>query len=293
MYAHHAAPEGRAGGRRGFASSLSVWLHRRHPARGIANDRADRDAPQLRSLIEAGVHGILATPTWAARYPEVDEVRTLLDLDLPLVLVERRGRPGGSIEALDRVCTDHAHGAHLAVQHLVARGSTRIAFVTRATPTTPQLRRGFSDALSALKLERDEDSIIETRSSDTEPADFEHIVDQLLALRERDRGALGVLVHNDMDAVFLEQILLSRGVAVPHEVALVAYDDETAALADVPLTAVAPPKYEVGYIAAQMLIRRVAERGTQALGTLSSPTTHTTLLPRLRARASSAFATDY
>lgn len=256
---------------------------------GIANDRVERDVPQLRSLTEAGVHGVLATPTWRTGFAEGDEARTVLDLDVPVVLVERRGHPGDAVDALDRVCTDHAYGAHLAVRHLVALGRTRVVFVTRATPTATQLRRGFHEALAALGLEGGPRCVIETLSSDTDPDDFERVADALLALRAAGAsgGGLGVLVHNDMDAVILEQILLGRGVSVPRDVALVAYDDETAALADVPLTAVAPPKYEVGYAAAHMLMRRIAERGARARGVYSSPTTHTELLPRLLARASS------
>ncbi len=38
---------------------------------------------------------------------------------------------------------------------------------------------------------------------------------------------------------------------------MVAYDDVVAALGSIPLTAVAPPKTEVGRVAAELLIRRL------------------------------------
>lgn len=51
------------------------------------------------------------------------------------------------------------------------------------------------------------------------------------------------------------------GLTVPDDLALVAYDDEIADLADIPLTAVAPPKHLLGRTAAETLLRRLGEPG--------------------------------
>jgi DNA-binding LacI/PurR family transcriptional regulator len=68
-------------------------------------------------------------------------------------------------------------------------------------------------------------------------------------------------------------------VRVPDDLALVTYDDEVAALAETPLTAVAPPKREVGRGAAELLVERLGMAGDE-------PRRHVELLPRLRVRAS-------
>ncbi|POX52140.1 hypothetical protein C3489_18290 [Streptomyces sp. Ru71] len=87
------------------------------------------------------------------------------------------------------------------------------------------------------------------------------------------------LVHNDHDAIVLLQRLRARGVRVPDDCALVAYDDEVAALADVPLSAVAPPKRAVGVAAVDLIARRLAEPGRARH--------RVTILPELRVRGSS------
>ena len=89
-----------------------------------------------------------------------------------------------------------------------------------------------------------------------------------------------VLVHNDHDAIVLLQRLRSRGLTVPGDLAIVAYDDEVAALADIPLTAVAPPKHAVGAAAVDLLDRRVTDP--------DRPKHRLAILPELHIRDSSS-----
>ncbi len=92
-------------------------------------------------------------------------------------------------------------------------------------------------------------------------------------------GTRAVLVHNDQDAIRLPPLLRARGLRVPEDVALIAYDDVFAALAAPPLTAVAPPKRAVGAAAFDLLLRRLT-------GSTDLPVHRTALLPVLRVRTS-------
>jgi DNA-binding LacI/PurR family transcriptional regulator len=87
------------------------------------------------------------------------------------------------------------------------------------------------------------------------------------------------LIHNDHDAIVVLQRLRARGIDVPGDVAIVAYDDEVASLADIPLTAIAPPKHAVGAAAVELLARRLADPG-RARHRLA-------ILPELHVRSSS------
>lgn len=86
------------------------------------------------------------------------------------------------------------------------------------------------------------------------------------------------MVNSDGDAVNLLQRLLSHGILVPEDFAIVSYDDEFAALADVPLSAVSPPKRALGEHAAALLLRRIADP--------DGPREHLDLLPTLHVRDS-------
>ena len=70
---------------------------------------------------------------------------------------------------------------------------------------------------------------------------------------------------------------------MPEDLALIAYEDEVAGLADVPLSAIAPPKRSVGELAAKLLLQRLAERRS---GLSPAPRQHLELLPELRIRSS-------
>lgn len=153
------------------------------------------------------------------------------------------------------------------------------------------MRAGYRYALDALGL-KPPLPVIGSVSAEADPAGFERAVQALRAAVLAGQ-ATAALVHNDVDAIRIVQRLAELGVRVPENLALVAYDDEVAALADIPLTAVAPPKHEVGRYAAELLIERL--RGAPAGGsggTEETPRRHVDLLPRLRVRASCGAPSD-
>jgi DNA-binding LacI/PurR family transcriptional regulator len=66
---------------------------------------------------------------------------------------------------------------------------------------------------------------------------------------------------------------------VPGDCSVVAYDDVVAALGSTPLTAIAPPKAEVGRLAAGLLLERLR-------GPVQTPPRRITVLPELKVRGS-------
>lgn len=68
---------------------------------------------------------------------------------------------------------------------------------------------------------------------------------------------------------------------MPEDFAIVAYDDEVASLASMPLIAVAPPKESVGRRAIEICLARIGDRG-------EGPMQLVKLTPSLRVRDSSS-----
>ncbi|MEU5435256.1 substrate-binding domain-containing protein [Streptomyces sp. NPDC020719] len=247
------------------------------------SDYRPQDDPALAAgLVAAGAEGLLVAPGWKEPHDPVEHGRWIAELPVPTVLLERRGVPGGALDDLDRVCSDHAHGVLLAVRHLTGLGHRAPLLVARAdSPTAVAVRAGYRQALDALGLQAPR-PVIGSVPAETDPAGFEATVRALLDAMG-DGEATAALVHNDVDAIRIVQRLAELGVRVPQDLALVAYDDEVAALADIPLTAVAPPKHEVGRYAAQLLIERLRGASTEPS---AGPRRHVDLLPRLRVRSS-------
>lgn len=207
----------------------------------------------IQFLLDSGVDGLLVVPTLLGVKDPQARVNSLMSLSAPVVLVERHVLDAGPGDRSEYVCTDHAGGAHDAVRHLHRLGHTRIALVARsANPTIAAVTAGFEQAVKDLGLDPVEHLMAPKKDwTDQQAAAF---VDSLL-----ERGMTAAVVFGDREATLLGRAIGRRGLTIPDDVALVSYDDETADLADVPLTAVAPPKFRVGRMAAEVLLRRLVE----------------------------------
>ncbi|MFC8917046.1 substrate-binding domain-containing protein [Streptomyces sp. NPDC057116] len=255
----------------------------------ISDYRPDDDRARTEGLLAAGAEGLLVAPGWRAPGDQAEHGDWIAGLPVPAVLLERRATPGSALEALDRVSSDHRHGVVLAVRHLVGLGHRAPLLVARAdSPTALAVRSGYAEALRALGLE-EPGPVIDSVPAELDPDGFEAAVRALHSAVASGR-ATAALVHNDVDAIQMVQRLAELGVRVPGDLALIAYDDEVAALADTPLTAVAPPKRQVGRLATELLVERLARAaaagGDGDDGREDEPRRHVTLLPRLRVRAS-------
>ncbi|MGR3867854.1 substrate-binding domain-containing protein [Streptomyces graminifolii] len=244
---------------------------------GVSGHVETEDAVQAGHLLAGGAEGLLVAPSWSTGVPVGGQEQWLLDRGVPTVLVERAAPPGNPAAALDRVRTDRAHGAAVAVGHFAALGHRRITAVLQEGPHADRILAGYESAVRSLGLD-DARGAPSVREHGDHESSVDHLVDAV-----RERGVTAALVHGDEDAIVLVPRLQARGIRVPDDLALIAYDDEVAGLADVPLTAVAPPKRSVGEWAAKLLLRRLAERGS---GHGPAPRQHIELLPELRIRSS-------
>jgi DNA-binding LacI/PurR family transcriptional regulator len=244
---------------------------------GVSGYVDTEDSVQAEHLIAGGAQGLLVAPSWFAGVPRDAQEKWLMECGVPTVLVERSAPPGNPAADLDRVRTDRAHGAALAVGHLAALGHRRITAVLQEGPHAVQISAGFQAAVRARGIEVDEGA-----PSVREHGDYDACVDYLVRAVRR-HGVTAALVHSDEDAIVLVPRLQAHGIGVPGDLALIAYEDQVAGLADIPLTAIAPPTRAVGALAANLLLRRLTER---TAGERPDPRQHIDLLPELRVRSS-------
>lgn len=251
---------------------------------GISNYDLGEERAQIRQMHARGVHALLLTPAWPTGTCPAFETDRAARLGVPTVLVERRGILGSPVGELDRVCSAHAEGGYLAVRHLMESGRRNVALIARGSPTAAQLELGFHAALEHGGVPPSA-RLVRTTRPQPEPAEIEAT---LAAVVQRAcRGQVdAALVHTDQDAVQFVQLLRRHGLRVPDDFAVVAYDDELAAVADPPLTAIAPPRFAVGQAAARLALGRIAERYRTIPGTATAPRRHLDLLPELRVRES-------
>ncbi|WP_128376372.1 LacI family DNA-binding transcriptional regulator [Streptomyces cavernae] len=251
----------------------------------IAADEGGAEREAVRQALDGGARGLLLSPHWRTREEADADHSWLAALDVPTVLVERRPARTSAIYPLDCVRSDHAYGVHLALGHLVDLGHRRIVLAARDdSPTARVIRAEFAEQAAARGLADGCRAILSSRTAGPDPrAADPRALDLAEAVRES--GATAVLIHSDMDALVLVQRLQAAGIDVPGRASVIAYNDVVADMGPVPLTAVAPPKAELGRTGVDLLLRRLdMARG----GLRPGASRHLELLPSLVVRESTA-----
>ncbi|TXK04054.1 DeoR family transcriptional regulator [Microbacterium mitrae] len=225
---------------------------------GASNYSAEEELRQAQRLLDSGVDALMVTPH--ASLTESSALRELLDAaTVPIVLVERSvdEKFAGSLEW---VRSDHALGAEMAVDHLIEQGHRRIALAARPAATVPSLHVGFERAMAALGTEghvlrRD---LSPPRIGDSVTIEeLDQLLDDCVA-----QEVTAAIILGDADSMAFTERVLERGLRIPDDFAVIAYDDEISSLAAVPLTAVAPPKRDLGQAALQLCFDRVRKQGS-------------------------------
>ncbi|SFE41977.1 DNA-binding transcriptional regulator, LacI/PurR family [Actinopolyspora alba] len=214
------------------------------------------DRRQVAKLLEHGVQVMLAAPTTTG-HEGTELLRWLGSLRVPVVLLERLPPPELPTLALDAVTSAHNVGAGLAMRHLITLGHRKLGILTsRSSPTSRMLRRGWKEAIDSLGVPETDDLEVEVPTYGS--AGWGDAYDEVLRRCSRE-GITGLLVHSDREAVGVVERARDLGIDVPGELAVLAYDDEIAAAADPPLTAIRPPKHRVGALAAELALTRTVE----------------------------------
>jgi DNA-binding LacI/PurR family transcriptional regulator len=162
----------------------------------------------------------------------------------------------------DFVGVDNRQGAQRAVQHLIDLGHRRIAtIIGKMSVTTAQERlRGYLDALQAAAIPVDETLIA---GGDYEQEAAYHAT---LRLLDQPQPPTALFVTNEPMTVGALDALQERGIRIPHDIAMVGFDDVPwMKYTNPPITTVAQPTYTVGREAVRLLMRRVNEPDSPCL----------------------------
>ena len=180
-------------------------------------------------------------------------VLTLHEDGFPIVL-------HGQLNSTDIPCVDvdNVEGARSAVRHLMMLGHRRIGIVTNAPlvyTASRQRLEGYRRALAEDGISYDQ-ALVQEGNFDEESG-YAAITD-LLAV---DGAPTAVFIASDVVAMGALRALQQKGVSVPHDLAVVGFDDITAARFITPaLTTVHVPTFGLGWSVAELLIRIVEQR---------------------------------
>lgn len=248
---------------------------------GNGNREAGRERSFVEELVGYGVRGIIATSE--LRDPEV--VRDYAKLGVAFVLFDL-SKSEAMLDCVDLVSIDNEMATAIAVDHLVALGHRRIAFVTTAPVSANRFarQRGYEAASrrhglgkpnivdhdGGRKVERDGESRLAHYG--------QRAAGQILRLKPRPTG---VVALNDIMAIGLMAGLHHVGVDVPKDISVVGIDDTQLSRLVVPSLTTLRPDY------AGMADQAVGYLHTRLVD-LDQPCRETIFAPKLIARESTA-----
>ncbi|MEJ7699661.1 MAG: LacI family DNA-binding transcriptional regulator, partial [Pyrinomonadaceae bacterium] len=221
-------------------------------------------------LLERQVEGIIAVDT---------PIR--FETDLPVVSVSGHDQ----ITGVTNIVLNHRHAAELGMGHLFTLGHRRIAFIKGQNFSSDTEIRWETIAQATQKrgIKLDIDLIAQLEGDIPSP-EIGYIAAQKIIAAKKPFTAL--FAFNDISAIGAIRALQEIGLRVPEDVSVLGFDDVYAAAFYNPaLTTIRQPLFEMGSLAAQTLLERVAKK--QAKGKGQIPET-LTVEPKLIVRQSTA-----
>ncbi|MFD9889983.1 LacI family DNA-binding transcriptional regulator [Amycolatopsis sp. NPDC059027] len=207
-----------------------------------ADENADKERRYIDVALQERVAGVVLSPTGLAT--NVDRLRRQ---GTPVVAVDR---PLAGIVG-DQVLVDTRHAASEATGHLLGNGYRRVGCLTG-----PAGVRTADDRLAGYV------DVVGGPSAMFRRSEYRAEGARLAALELLDEPAPpdALLVANSTMTIGVLEALAGRGLRPGRDVGIVSFDDAPwTTLIDPPLTVVAQPAYDVGRVAADLLLARIGD----------------------------------
>lgn len=225
--------------------------------------RAKREVEQaaLQALLS---HPHLVGVIYAAVFTRQTSVPAEL-AQVPTVLLNCYEDPGlaaGARAGRSSVVPAEVAGGHAATERLIEAGHRRIAFINGEPwmDAAQDRLKGYRRALASHDIAYDAGLV---RSGDWHVASGYEATLSLMAAARQAHPPTAIFCANDLMAVGCLEALQKLGLRVPEDVSVIGYDDqEIARHTHPPLTTLELPNYEMGRLAAELLL---AERDATSL----------------------------
>ena len=201
---------------------------------------------QINRLLDRRVDGLIMWPTFSVAYyhhfPEFVERR------VPVAVIDHYSTVADSVE------TDEEQATAVVAKHLLDLGHRRIACLSsRETPTQTwavKRRTCFEHAVA-----RCPDAQVKSWHLNEQGSNGLEVARELL---NDELKPTAVFAVSDHEASFVHQAAIDMGLKIPQDLSLVGFADlDFAATMDPPLTTMRQKPYEIGRLAAKLIMDRI------------------------------------
>ncbi|GAA1895741.1 LacI family DNA-binding transcriptional regulator [Streptomyces durmitorensis] len=221
---------------------------------GNADERPELQDHHVRTLLDRRIDGLLVSPTDGGSPLMLDTARS----STPMVFVDR-WIPGVDVPV---VRADGRAAVRDLVAHLHGIGHRRLAIIAGPAATTTGSERveAFREALGAYGLPLPDDHI---GQGDFQADSGRRATERFLALPEPPHV---IFAADNLMALGALDAIRARGLSVPHDIGLAAFDDIPWFVhTDPPITAIAQPTGDLGRAAVQALVDLIEGRSPRSV----------------------------
>lgn len=217
-----------------------------------SNESFVNELENVKSLENNMVDGIIISISQETK--NTDYFRKMIEKGFPMVFFNR---VNDDLPA-SKVVFDDYKWAFFATEHLIYQGYKKIFHFSGPLSLTLSRNRmhGFTDALKKHRIEIVGDKIFETGFN---IEDGEKMMNKLIETNNLPEAIFSV---NDPTAIGAMKAIKKNGYRIPADVAMVGFsENNTAELLDPPLSSVSQPTFEMGQIAARLLLEQIEATG--------------------------------
>ena len=236
------------------------------PGEGDAEASASFYVTAAERFVESGIDGVFLVPLEyfeAAETANRTVVEHLEEAGVTIVLIDSDICVFPQRSRYDLVGIDNVRTAYEATKHYLSQGAERVDFVVRpySHSTVPERIYGYQLALLHHGITPEKEWIHRGNAADTS------FVEECLR-----RGSSNVICQNDATAIEFMHALTTLGVAIPEQTRVIGFDDvRYSRLARVPLTTSSQPCEDIGSVAVEMMLRRLAQPKASPLSVQLQP----------------------
>ncbi|HVO82736.1 MAG TPA: LacI family DNA-binding transcriptional regulator [Terriglobales bacterium] len=220
-----------------------------------AHNERGRFERYLEMLLDRRVEGLIVLANWL--FLDVNLLADLEKSSVPTVMIGRELRT----DSVSSVIVDNELGAYAALEHLYSLGHRKLAFIRgpRTLGDSAPRWRGIRGFAQTKGLNLDAKLVVDLPESGDPISGFDAGYNLTRELLRRKRPFTALMAFDDITALGAIRALAKAGIRVPHDCAVIGFDDVApSSLCTPSLTTVRQPMEAMGAMAVTILLENIS-----------------------------------
>lgn len=219
------------------------------------NNDVAQEKRALETMLSYGVDGLIVEPTKSNLYnPNIAYYLEFQKQDIPFIMIN------AYYEELDvpYLCLDDVQSSYLATNELISNGHTEIALISKMDDLQGKFRmKGYIKALGEAGLQFEPEHVF-SFNTETKSDLYTNLKEFLLNYKDE---ITAIVCYNDEIGLIIANLCRQLNISIPDHLSIIGQDHSYIAQnANIKLTTLSHPQEQMGYDAADRIIKYLLEK---------------------------------